>query len=519
VRSTAWIDVLFAAECMSHAARGLTGDDVGHSVKSAYTKLCNGHVSADFDTVEDEDEAAPAASPDARAVDDADERTRGKIARVSYWLEQLRESRHRIADGAKPSRDLIDSEHPRIALAVREIETWTECPAAGAASEGEKVLVFGVFLRPLKVLRDVLNVRHALRAADAGRPIAHAIGKDSMGIAFRQLERMREDGMIRGRLATGDASSARAALGKAHGEYESLQDRLRRGVRRKSDEWFDDPDKLGGITDTFIVESVRSHAMAFVLDDFLSNVTPESERIVDRVGELAEEYYRKHIHDELGDIADDTDDDAREAALRALFEKGSSTLQRRFAVLLEGSTQAATRRYIQAAFNRRTSSPRVLIAQSQVGREGLNLHEACRVVLQFHAEWNPAILEQQIGRVDRKNSLWEQLAKAWLRSDRTKPLPRIEVRQLMFEGTYDAFQWERVGRRQRMFDASLFGSLLPAEAWERVPPSLVPNLEEAAPSFRPPPCGRPAAHAESGVRVTLHAPSTASASSTAADDP
>jgi non-ribosomal peptide synthetase component F len=112
-------------------------------------------------------------------------------------------------------------------------------------------------------------------------------------------------------------------------------------------------------------------------------------------------------------------------------------------------------------------------------------------VLQFHAEWNPAILEQQIGRVDRKNSLWEQLAKAWLLSDMTNPLPRIEVRQLMFEGTYDAFQWERVGRRQRMFDASLFGSLLPAEAWVRVPSSLVPKLEAAAPNFRPPPFGKP----------------------------
>lgn len=60
----------------------------------------------------------------------------------------------------------------------------------------------------------------------------------------------------------------------------------------------------------------------------------------------------------------------------------------------------------------------------------------------------------------------------------------------MFEGTYDAFQWERVGRRQRMFDASLFGSLLPAEAWERVPPSLVAKLEAAAPNFRPPLRGR-----------------------------
>ncbi|HET9621326.1 MAG TPA: DEAD/DEAH box helicase [Kofleriaceae bacterium] len=488
VCANAWIDVLFAAECMSHAARGLTGDAIGHSVKSAYTKLCNGHVSADF-IMENDDDGDESLDT---AADEADERTRGKIARVRYWLEQIREARHRIGHGKKSSEDLIDSEHPRITLAVREIESWTEGKAANASPGGEKVLVFGVFLRPLRVLRDVLNVRHALRAADAGRPIAHAIGKDLIEIAFRQLHRMREDGAIRGRLANSDLSGLKAVLGNAHDEYESLQKRARRAVRRKTDAWFADPERLNGISDPAISDSVRSHAMAFVLDDFLSTVTPGSERINDRVDELAEEYYRAHIHGELENVDDDTDDDAREGALRALFEKDSSTLQRRFAVLLEGSTQAATRRYIQAAFNRPRSSPRVLIAQSQVGREGLNLHEACRVVLQFHAEWNPAILEQQIGRVDRKNSLWERLARDWLKSDTTKPLPRIEVRQLMFDGTYDAFQWERVVRRQRMFDASLFGSLLPAEAWERVPPSYVPKLQAAAPNFRPPPRGRPA---------------------------
>jgi len=175
---------------------------------------------------------------------------------------------------------------------------------------------------------------------------------------------------------------------------------------------------------------------------------------------------------------------------------------------LEGDTQAATRRYIQAAFNRRTSSPRVLIAQSQVGREGLNLHEACRVVLQFHAEWNPAILEQQIGRVDRKNSLWEELAKAWLLSDRSVPLPRIEVRQLVFEGTYDAFQWERVGRRQHLFNASLFGALLAEKTLERVPPEKAEELAEAAPDFRPPPCGAPVGltRAEEPERPLTNAP-------------
>jgi hypothetical protein len=115
----------------------------------------------------------------------------------------------------------------------------------------------------------------------------------------------------------------------------------------------------------------------------------------------------------------------------------------------------------------------------------LNLHESCRVVVQFHAEWNPAVLEQQIGRVDRKGSLWEQRAQKWLDDGARGETPYIEVRQLIFEGTYDAFQWDRVMRRQHVFDASLFGSLLPIEALEKVPSDRLQDVLDAAPSFSP----------------------------------
>jgi hypothetical protein len=39
--------------------------------------------------------------------------------------------------------------------------------------------------------------------------------------------------------------------------------------------------------------------------------------------------------------------------------------------------------------------------------------------------------------------------------------------------------------RERVFDASLFGALLPADAWQRVPSDRVRELLVAAPSFRP----------------------------------
>ena len=174
----------------------------------------------------------------------------------------------------------------------------------------------------------------------------------------------------------------------------------------------------------------------------------------------------------------------RQESLRALLDDDDSR-QSLHARLLQGDTRWQTRRYLQAAFNRSGGSPWVLIAQSQVGREGLNLHESCRVVLQFHAEWNPAVLEQQIGRVDRKGSRWERLARKWIEDGKQGEPPFVEVRQLVFEGTYDAFQWDRVMRRQHAFDASLFGSLLPANAWDRVPKTRLNELNHCAPRFNP----------------------------------
>jgi hypothetical protein len=205
------------------------------------------------------------------------------------------------------------------------------------------------------------------------------------------------------------------------------------------------------------------------------------------VAALADEYFADYLAPLVDDIDDkDTEvEAARQDTLHRALADELSGRQSWHARLLQGSMRWESRRYLQAAFNRPGASPGVLIAQSQVGREGLNLHKACRVVLQFHAEWNPAILEQQIGRVDRKGSCWEQQARRWLENGASGTPAFIEVRQLVFEGTYDAYKWDRVGRRQREFDASLFGALLPQEAWDRVPSDRVETLVAAAPAFAP----------------------------------
>lgn len=477
-----WLDVLFAAECMSQSARGLTLKDTAawpRAVRDAYTKLSAGHVSIDLSETSE-----PLRIPEPGIVDD---HTRGKIMRAAYWYRRLRDGRRRVLEGLPSVNGAEldpDAEHPRILAAVKEIEGWT--------LKREKVLVFGVFLRPLRLLRDVLNVRHALRAADAGRPIAHAVHTDEslLGIALRQIERLRSEGALTGRIATGNGAEMRRALADSQRAYERLRDKVRRRAKKPVVAWRTDPSLLGGApVDRDLESALEDHLVSFVVDDFLATTSGSDEVTDERFDALTTEFVEERLRPLLGELGDEDVDEEqavlRQGALRALLEDDDGR-QSFHARLLQGATRWETRRYLQAAFNRPGASPWVLIAQSQVGREGLNLHESCRVVVQFHAEWNPAVLEQQIGRVDRKGSLWERLAQKWLDDGAQGVPPFVEVRQLIFEGTYDAFQWDRVMRRQHVFDASLFGSLLPAEAWDRVPKERVKELLAAAPSFRPP---------------------------------
>jgi hypothetical protein len=490
-RASPWIDVLFAAECMSQSARGLSlADTVGwpRAVRDAYTKLSAGHVSLDLSETSE-----PLRVPEPGAVD---EFTRGKVARTAYWYKRLRAARRRIIDGFPNSLSAEldpDSEHPRILEAVKEIERWT---FRRERAHREKVLVFGVFLQPLRLLRDVLNVRWALRAADEGLPIAHAVHSDRglLGIAIRQLERMRTEGAVGGRLArltSGNGPKLRRALAESHKAYERLRRQVRESAKRPIDAWRTDVTLLcGAHVDRELEGALQDHLVSFILDNFLSSRSRAGQPTRDRIEELSVEFVEDYLRPllvELGDEDAEVEEQAelRQEALRRALVEDHDGRQSLHARLLQGATRWETRRYIQAAFNRRGASPWVLVAQSQVGREGLNLHESCRVVIQFHAEWNPAVLEQQIGRVDRKGSRWEEIAKASLGRGAKGPPPYIEVRQLVFEDTYDAFQWDRVMRRQHVFDASLFGSLLPADARDRVPLDRVADLRDAAPSFSP----------------------------------
>ena len=420
--NSAWLDVLFVAECMSQSARGLSlADTEGwpRAVRDAYTKLSAGHVSMDLMETNE-----PLRVPEPGVVND---NTRGKIARVAYWYRRLRAAHGRVVGEIEhiPGVELNpDAEHPRILAAVKEIERWT--------AQQEKVLVFGVFLQPLRLLCDVLNIRHALRAADAGLPISHAVHTDKalLGIAARQVHRLRDEGVLMGRLMAGKHTKIKHVLRDSHKAYEKLRRQIREGAKKPIVVWFADRTILGGASaDRDLKGAIQDHLVTFLLDDLLATNLKSDELTPAWIEERAASFLEHHVRPVLGESGDDDGEDEEKAefhqALRRTFleDEDNTGRQSLHARLLQGSTGWETRQYLQAAFNRRRAAPWVLVAQSQVGREGLNLHESCRVVVQFHAEWNPAVLEQQIGRVDRKGSPGSNARRSGSKQKRSR-LPR-----------------------------------------------------------------------------------------------
>lgn len=154
--------------------------------------------------------------------------------------------------------------------------------------------------------------------------------------------------------------------------------------------------------------------------------------------------------------------------------------------LMYGKTSGASRRILQLGFNRQNSFPNVLVAQSVVGREGLNLHQACRIVYLLHPEWNPGVVEQQIGRVDRLGSRWEQEFNKMNESEITPDeLPFIEVKPVVFKGTYDEYNWQVLQIRGDELRSQLHGIVIPERERDEAFSGLYDELCAAAPDFSP----------------------------------
>lgn len=91
--------------------------------------------------------------------------------------------------------------------------------------------------------------------------------------------------------------------------------------------------------------------------------------------------------------------------------------------------------------------PEVLIC-TQVGQEGIDLHRHCRHVVHYDLAWNPAVLEQRTGRVDRIGSKTFREREVC----KTDVKPRLEVGVPFLAGTYDERMFEELRLRAQTFE-------------------------------------------------------------------
>lgn len=478
-----WRRAVCAAEALSAAATGgldpraqrlrLTLGS-GHGINELLDRC---HV----DTEEDELQLALDKAMDAQergagrnaagvASGNADEK---RSQRVDWWLQLLRES---VAGGN--GQDAL-MEHPGLKAAVRAIEA--------AHCAGEKVLVFGRYTRPMRALVSLLNARQMLLALKQERPWAQAVipaeDEPAVRAAVRQLGLFQNTGLdgIGRLLAT---------------QYDAMEERrrkLREGLVGILEQGLAAEPRDGLLWRLFEAFRQRPGDVAVVVRALTEVLDPQEESAAawsEEFRHVVEATLERNEGDENGDGVLD----AREAERlwKRVVERLDEEFGRReggFARLMYGKTLPSTRRLLQLAFNRHNSFPRVLVAQSVVGREGLNLHRACRTVVLLHPEWNPGVVEQQIGRVDRLGSHWEQLLAEAERcpAERRGEVPHIEILPVIFKGTYDEHNWEVLRRRWDDLRAQLHGVVIPPSRLGNDPDlaALALAINEKAPDFSP----------------------------------
>ncbi len=477
-----WKQTVCAAEALSLVARN-ADDPVakrlrltlgnGHGIAALVDQMTRDSVS---DRKEEIDDGA-----DLGARDEADNDTGDKrLQRARWWRDVIART---VGTSDKP---LL--EHPAILSAVDAIED--------AHRQGEKVLVFGRFTRPLQELVRLLNARELLRCLEQGRPWPQSKVHDDEWPAIEATQRQ---------LGCTDRASLDEQLARQYGEIERRRERFRAELVDNIQLGMSSQSAEGRAARLFAAFRNSLEApqpelnnrpllalVARALQDLLPDADqPHSPELLARAfAELVDALSERDEGDNDGDGG------FAEAEASELWPKLAQRVaeeydrpQGGFARLMYGDTKPETRRLLQLAFNRQHSYPGVLVAQSMVGREGLNLHRACRIVVLLHPEWNPGVVEQQIGRVDRLGSRWELgCSEAMENGLAPGNLPRIEVRPVIFKGTYDEKNWEVLRERWDDLRAQLHGVIIPpheAEAYGGMG-AIISEINDAAPNFAPP---------------------------------
>ena len=92
----------------------------------------------------------------------------------------------------------------------------------------------------------------------------------------------------------------------------------------------------------------------------------------------------------------------------------------------------------------------MLIATATM-QEGIDLHMECRRIIHYDLEWNPASMEQRVGRIDRINSLISKLRE----DDKDETL---DVFYPYIKNTIDESIYKTLKEREKWFNLILGGT-------------------------------------------------------------
>ena len=280
----------------------------------------------------------------------------------------------------------------------------------------------------MRILTEILNARAMLRALEDGTPWPQSRISNqesdsklpmSVHTAFCQL---RKEGSIKPDAKEPVLDELNKKLEAQYKDFSNRQEQFRSSLIKNLEAGFKEfgvPENSKDVTvprcavllQPVMMTSTKKF-VARALSELCVSDKPSPREIASAFRELVKAARDRDDPDADEDGDGGVDEEEAQNYWKMLFERMAEEYdvpRGGFARFMYGGTAQSTRRMLQLAFNRIHSFPKVLVAQSMVGREGLNLHEACRTVVMLHPEWNPGVVEQQIGRVDRVGSYWSKL--------------------------------------------------------------------------------------------------------------
>lgn len=308
-------------------------------------------------------------------------------------------------------RDLLNDRSEQIAVVDEEIETYVTAVLVEHLSAQNLWITQGADALAEPLLR--------LIESEAQRVISEVNGAvdPSMALGFIQRLLELETGLKRVLLRND-------VLGRAHTSKDEFKDQIHDAVRGSFK--FDRTGESAWNRMIRFVSQLAEADGSINMDDMTNTRRKGLWRAVSLRGQRATRSNDAVVGD----------DDAEKAHLVAAMVADQLLVQS-----LHGKTGSDARINICAAFNS-PLPPEVLVCTA-IGSEGIDLHRECSEVIHHDLPWNPARLEQRIGRIDRVGSLSESIG-----VDVRIGLPFLEI-------SYERFQYGTLLRRAQRFELLL----------------------------------------------------------------